>query len=128
GFAKVLPRVQSDHHLIIILTEGEPNVGRNRHFRFEAAWSAHENFHQFLQDNWVRGDWIEDQEDLCSMVRNFYLNLYREENPIRDPIISWTTYPQTLEVEQDRLSGPLHFSECKRALFEMGPHKAPGVV
>jgi len=37
GFAKVLPRVQSDHHPIILLTEGEPNVGRNRPFKFEAA-------------------------------------------------------------------------------------------
>ncbi|MCI01616.1 hypothetical protein A2U01_0022643, partial [Trifolium medium] len=59
------------------------------------------------------------------MVRNFYLNLYKEENPIRDPIISWTTYPQHLETDHRKLSSPVHFSECKQALFDMGPHKAP---
>ncbi|GAU46481.1 hypothetical protein TSUD_402360, partial [Trifolium subterraneum] len=200
GFAKVLPRVQSDHHPIIVLLEGEPNVGKNRPFRFEAAWTTHDNFQQVLQENWTRerdlvfllsnltnnlkelqdqlattlyqeeclwyqksrgkwitdgdhntkyyhsktivrrrrnkivslrneaGDWIENQEDLSNMVRNFYINLYKEEILIRDAIVSWKTYPQHLETEHRKLSAPVHFSECKQALFDMGPHKAPGVV
>ena len=71
------------------------------------------------------GGWIEDQEDLSNMVRNFFLNLYKEENFISDPVISWATYPQILEANHNKLSGQVNFSECKRALFEMGPHKAP---
>ncbi|MCH99905.1 RNA-directed DNA polymerase (Reverse transcriptase), partial [Trifolium medium] len=59
------------------------------------------------------------------MVRNFYLNLYKEDNHICDPIISWMTYPQHLDSEHRKLSSPVHFSECKQALFDMGLHKAP---
>ncbi|MCH84023.1 hypothetical protein A2U01_0004853, partial [Trifolium medium] len=69
GFVKVLPRVQSDHHPIIVLTEGETNVSRNRPFRFEAAWTTHENFHQFLKDNWFR------DRELVSLLNNITTNL-----------------------------------------------------
>jgi hypothetical protein len=72
------------------------------------------------------GDWIEDQENLSNMVRNFYLNLYHEDKSVRDPVISWTTYPQNLETEHHKLSSPVHYFECKQALFDMGPYKAPG--
>ena len=71
------------------------------------------------------GGWIEDQEDLSNMVRNFFLNLYKEENFIRDAIISWATYPQILEANHNKLSAQVNFSECKKALFETGPHMAP---
>jgi len=37
------------------LPEGDPNVGRDCPFRFEAAWTTHENFHRFLHDNWDIG-------------------------------------------------------------------------
>ncbi|CAJ2645224.1 unnamed protein product [Trifolium pratense] len=60
------------------------------------------------------------------MVRTFYTNLYKEDQPIRDSIISWSTYPVNLEAEHLRLSAPISFVDCKKALFDMGPHKAPG--
>ncbi|GAU35182.1 hypothetical protein TSUD_319920 [Trifolium subterraneum] len=239
GFAKVLPRVQSDHHPIIVFIEGEPNIGRDRPFRFEAAWFCHEKFHSFLKDKWgeerelihqlynltphlkewnkdtfdnifkrkkellarlnviqrsanygyssfldslekelqeqlavtlyqeeclwfqksrgrwiadgdrntkyyhsktiVRrrrnkiislrneeGEWVDEQDSLRNMVRTFYTNLYKEDQPIRDPVISWSTYPMNLEAEHIRLSAPVSFVDCKKALFDMGPHKAPG--
>ncbi|GAU48589.1 hypothetical protein TSUD_405790 [Trifolium subterraneum] len=72
------------------------------------------------------GHCIEDQENLSNMVRNFYLSLYHEDKPICDPIISWTTYPQNLDNEQHKLSSPVLYSECKKALFDMGSHKSPG--
>jgi len=43
GLAKVLSRVQSNHHPIIVL-EGEINTNRNRPFRFETAWTSHADF------------------------------------------------------------------------------------
>jgi hypothetical protein len=72
------------------------------------------------------GDWVEDSETLKDMARNFYINLYKEEKPIRDPVVSWSTYPMNLEADHDRLSARVGFFECKRALFDMGPNKAPG--
>jgi len=69
GFAKVLSRMHFNHHPIILLTEGETNVGRNRSFRFEAAWTTHENFHHFLKDNWVRS------RDLAYLLNNLTNNL-----------------------------------------------------
>ncbi|PNY01900.1 hypothetical protein L195_g025203 [Trifolium pratense] len=48
GFVKVLPRVQSDHHPIIVLLQGENNTNKNRPFRFEAAWTSHADFNNFL--------------------------------------------------------------------------------
>ncbi|GAU23111.1 hypothetical protein TSUD_305580 [Trifolium subterraneum] len=239
GFAKVLPRVQSDHHPIIVISDGETNMGRNRPFRYEAAWGTHENFRQLLQENWIRerdlvdllsnltnnltvwnkevfgnifrrkkellarlngiqnssnygysnfletlenelqqqltttlyqeeclwyqksrgkwitdgdrntkyyhsktivrrrrnkivslrsetGDWIEDQEILINMAMNFYINLYHEDKPVCDPVVSWTTYPQNLETEHHKLSSAVQYVECKQALFDMSPHKAPG--
>jgi hypothetical protein len=67
GFAKVLPRVQSDHHPIIVIHDGETNAGTNRPFRYEAAWATHENFRQLLQENWIRG---RDFVDLLSNLTN----------------------------------------------------------
>jgi hypothetical protein len=69
GFAKVLPRVQSDHHPIIVLLEGDPNVARNHPFRFEAAWTTHDNFQLLLQENWTRG------RDFVLLLSNLTNNL-----------------------------------------------------
>ncbi|WJX23885.1 hypothetical protein P8452_13067 [Trifolium repens] len=239
GFAKVLPRIHSDHHPIITLFQGNPNVGGKRPFRFEAAWVTHEKFHIFLKDKWNGGSdlvnrlhdltpqlkewnieifgnifkrkkdllarlngiqnspnygysnfldtlerelqeqlastlfqeeclwfqksrgqwiadgdrntkyyhsktiirrrrnkiitlrnengvWIDDPDNLKNMVRNFYINLFQEDEPIREPIISWATYPMNMEGHHNTLSAPVLLTECKRALFDMGPHKAPG--
>ncbi|RHN77611.1 putative RNA-directed DNA polymerase [Medicago truncatula] len=76
-----------------------------------------------LRDN--EGGWVDDPDHLKNIVRDYYVNLFKEENPIRDPIISWNTYP-TLEEHHDSLSAHVQINECKRALFDMNPHKAPG--
>ncbi|GAU42633.1 hypothetical protein TSUD_238250 [Trifolium subterraneum] len=190
GFAKVLPRVQSDHHPIIVISDGETNMGRNRPFRRKKELLArlngiqnssnygYSNFLETLENElqqqltttlyqeeclwyqksrgkWITdgdrntkyyhsktivrrrrnkivslrsetGDWIEDQEILINMAMNFYINLYHEDKPVRDPVVSWTTYPQNLETEHHKLSSAVQYVECKQALFDMGPHKAPG--
>ena len=59
-------------------------------------------------------------------MRNFYENLFKEDIIIRDSIVSWNTYPNTVETHHDQLSANINFIECKKALFDMGPLKAPG--
>lgn len=71
------------------------------------------------------GDWVDEPKALKHMVRDFYINLYKEEQPTRDPMISWDTFPMNLEADQSGLSSPTSFNECKRTLFDMGPQKAP---
>eukprot|EP00258_Populus_trichocarpa_P027694 XP_024443713.1 uncharacterized protein LOC112324533 [Populus trichocarpa] len=50
----VLPRVRSDHHLILVeLKEQRVTVqGEGRPFRFEAAWLQHREFAEFLKNQW----------------------------------------------------------------------------
>lgn len=52
GFGKVLPRVHSDHHPIMIMLNGEPHSPTNRPFRFEVAWLSYDTFPSFLQEKW----------------------------------------------------------------------------
>ncbi|GAU41583.1 hypothetical protein TSUD_271920 [Trifolium subterraneum] len=70
--------------------------------------------------------WVDDPEILTDMVQNFYINLFKEEEEVCDPIVSWTTYPTNMEAHHNALSGPIQFDECKKVLFEMGSYKAPG--
>jgi len=52
--------------------------------------------------------------------------LFKEDTPVRDYIASWNTYPNVVEEHHERLSAIIQLNECKRALFDMSPHKAPG--
>jgi len=72
------------------------------------------------------GDWVDDPDSLKNIVRSFYANLFKEDTPIRDYIVSWTTYPNVVEEQHERLNATIQLIECKRALFDMSPHKAPG--
>jgi hypothetical protein len=239
GFAKVLPRVQSDHHPIMLLSNGEPCNGGNRPFRFEAAWISHANFPRLINDKWdencelthtlsnltpqlkdwnkdifgnifkrkrellarlngiqnsphygysdfqdnlekylqdqlattlsqeecfwyqksrsqwiadgdrntkyyhsktiIRrrkskisslgnniGNWIDEPNALKELVRQFYLDLFSDDSMVREQMVSRNTYPSKVENHQNRLTSNIGFMECKKALFEMGPYKAPG--
>jgi len=76
-----------------------------------------------LRDN--DGVWIEDYDNLKSLVRNFYVHLFKEEKTNRDNVISRNTYPSIMEEQHNTLSANIQIKECKKALFDMGPHKAP---
>jgi hypothetical protein len=52
GFAKVIPRVQSDHHPLVILSEGVPYSGGVCPFRFEFVWVTHAHFSRLVAKNW----------------------------------------------------------------------------
>jgi hypothetical protein len=126
GFAKVLPRIQLDHHPIIVLYEGEPNEGRNRPFRFEAAWNTHENFQQILQENWTRG------RDLVFLLNNLtdnlkvwnkevFGNIFKRKKELlarlngiqNSPNYGYSNFLDSLEKElQDQLATTLYQEEC----------------
>ncbi|KAI9105088.1 hypothetical protein K1719_022804 [Acacia pycnantha] len=51
---KTIPRVNSDHHpLIVNLTERNKEF-RNRPFRYEGAWQLHEKFEDMIMQNWKK--------------------------------------------------------------------------
>ncbi|CAJ2652742.1 unnamed protein product [Trifolium pratense] len=72
GFAKVLPRVQSDHHPIIVLLQGENNTNKNRPFRFEAAWTSHADFNNFLHSKWEKDkDIVQSLHELMTHLKKW---------------------------------------------------------
>jgi hypothetical protein len=126
GFAKVLPRVQSDHHPIIVIHDGETNAGTNRPFRFEAAWATHENFRQLLQENWIRG---RDFVDLLSNLTNnlkvwnkeVFGNIFKRKKELlarlngiqNSPNYGYSNFLENLENElQHQLTTTLYQEEC----------------
>ncbi|KAI9083833.1 hypothetical protein K1719_034091 [Acacia pycnantha] len=49
---RVIPRVGSDHHPLLIKSMVEHPRAGLRNFRFEVAWQMHGEFEQFLQNSW----------------------------------------------------------------------------
>jgi len=239
GVAKVIPRVQYDHHLLVILSEGVPYNGGMPPFMFEAAWVTHTDFNRLIMENWEGSsdlihtlsnlatqlkDWnqgilgnifkhkkellarlngiqnsphygysnifenlvkylqeqleitlyqeeclwfqksgsqwiaygdrntkyyhsktiirrrknkknsltnnegnrVDEPENLKCLVRRFYVDLFTKDILDQDHVVAWNIYPNSFESKHGRLCAPIHFFECKKVLFEMVPHKAPG--
>ncbi|XP_016195052.1 uncharacterized protein LOC107636029 [Arachis ipaensis] len=49
---EVLARVKSDHHPLLISMKPKDNLANNKPFRFEAMWSRHPDFKQFVESHW----------------------------------------------------------------------------
>ncbi|XP_025702516.1 uncharacterized protein [Arachis hypogaea] len=49
---EVLARVKSDHHPLLITMKPKDNLANNKPFRFEAMWSRHPDFKQFVESHW----------------------------------------------------------------------------
>lgn len=58
-------------------------------------------------------------------MKNFYTNLFKDDAPICDFIVTWSTYPNIVEEHHVNFSARVTLDECKRSLFNMGTHKAP---
>lgn len=52
AFIRVGPRIQSDHHPLLIHIEHAKRGVTRRPFRFEAVWLQHSEFKNFLHRNW----------------------------------------------------------------------------
>jgi len=126
GFAKVLPRVQSDHHPIIVLIEGEATTNRNRPFRFEAAWTSHVEFNNFLNSKWDRDkDIVESLQNLTTDLKKWnketFGDIFKRKNEILGRLngiqnssnYGYSTFLEKLEKElQDQLVITLYQEEC----------------
>ncbi|RYR18702.1 hypothetical protein Ahy_B03g063314 [Arachis hypogaea] len=55
---EVLPRVNSDHHPLLAVLRPEQFDGGEKPFRFEAMWSIHPDFFQFISGSWDRKRWL----------------------------------------------------------------------
>ncbi|KAI9094816.1 hypothetical protein K1719_026622 [Acacia pycnantha] len=49
---RVVPRVGSDHHPIVVMLEEEKKGFLERPFRFQATWLLHEQFAELMRHNW----------------------------------------------------------------------------
>ncbi|KAI9124952.1 hypothetical protein K1719_003568 [Acacia pycnantha] len=57
---RVIPKVGSDHHPLLVCLEKENKGYRQRTFRFEAAWQMHEGFEGVLRNSWRSREGIND--------------------------------------------------------------------
>lgn len=66
-----LPRIKSDHHPILLVTNIVDTLNKPKFpFRFEDAWSCHQNFKKFLRNNWKGKEWITDKlENLTEALK-----------------------------------------------------------
>lgn len=77
-----------------------------------------------LQDS--NGSWVLDQDALKGMARNFFIDLYSRDPQI-SPDADWPVgFPQLSREQLHFIQREVSEEEVKRAVFEMGPSKAPG--
>jgi hypothetical protein len=103
------------------ITDGDRNT---KYYHSKTIFRRRKNKILSLRDN--TGEWIEDTEALKGLVRQFYIDLFSEDNMVRDSVVSWNTYPNNIENHHNKLNATIDFMECKKALFDMSPYKAPG--
>ncbi|CAJ2658994.1 unnamed protein product [Trifolium pratense] len=126
GFAKVLPRVQSDHHPIIVSLEGHATSSRNRPFRFEAAWNSHVDFKDFLNSNWEKDtNIVQSLHNLTIQLKKWnkdiFGDIFKRKKEILDRLngiqnssnYGHSIFLENLEKElQDQLVVTLYQEEC----------------
>lgn len=71
------------------------------------------------------GNWLEDQVKLRDFVNNYYGDLFTEERNTREFETSGTSFPTMDGATNQQLGLKFARKEIDRAIFEMGPYKAP---
>lgn len=72
------------------------------------------------------GEWVEDEDLLRGMVNNFYQQLFDEEGIPCQWSRTKFSYPTIEDQIRRDLANPISMMEVRRAVFSMGPWKAPG--
>jgi len=65
-------------------------------------------------------------ETTSYVLHNKIITILKKNKTNRDNVISRNTYPSIMEEHQHTLSANIQIKECKKALFDMGSHKALG--
>ncbi|XP_072074464.1 uncharacterized protein [Arachis hypogaea] len=52
AFVEVLPRIQSDHHPLLLHTRPETSIHGERPFKYEAMWNTHEDLPNVIKSAW----------------------------------------------------------------------------
>ncbi|KAE8702100.1 hypothetical protein F3Y22_tig00110503pilonHSYRG00817 [Hibiscus syriacus] len=73
------------------------------------------------------GNWVSDQQALCSMVVNFYKELFTSTNDYEIGYSVQGCFPVISDCKLSNLTRPLFTEEIRDVLFSMSPLKAPGV-
>jgi hypothetical protein len=103
------------------LAEGDRNY---RFFHLRASKRKKRN--RIAKLRRANGSLSEDVQEMCSMAREFYKNLYSTEGTFgMDEVLNAVPVTVTQEMNE-RLIQPFDDTEVKQALFQMYPLKAPG--
>ncbi|KAI9077623.1 hypothetical protein K1719_040398 [Acacia pycnantha] len=62
---RIVPRLGSDHHPIVVRLEEEKKGFQERPFRFQAAWLLHDSFPDIMRNNW--SETLEAHQNLSSL-------------------------------------------------------------
>ncbi|XP_028790082.1 uncharacterized protein LOC114746054 [Neltuma alba] len=73
-----LPKFKSDHCPLLLRTKKVASVSPNeRPFRFFAPWVLHEEFGNFVKDNWaMKGDWNSDVHDFKAALSRWNVQVF----------------------------------------------------
>ena len=72
------------------------------------------------------GEWSYDPDEIMEMGRRFFENLYTSSEVYNGSLVYGCTYPRIDENSLSMLGRGVNEVEVKKALFDMGPLKAPG--
>ena len=120
------PRVQSDHHPLVILSKGVPSSGGIRPFRFEYAWVTHADFSRLVAENWNGNpDLIYTLSNLTTQLKYWnqdtFGNIFKRKKELlarlngiqNSPHYGYSNFLDSLEKDlQDQLDITLYQEEC----------------
>jgi hypothetical protein len=71
------------------------------------------------------GNLVTKDEDLCEVARDYFVDIFKKQNSIIDPVINVVN--QSISPEDNiMLTEPFTMEEFKEAMFSMHPDKCPG--
>jgi hypothetical protein len=103
------------------LSDGDRNT---RYYHVKTVNRRRQNNVIMLRDD--SGSWVDNVDQLQSMVNNFYKQLFTLEHAGSDWVESVISYPGLDAAELQSLEADITFEEVQRAVFNMKPWKAPG--